>query len=194
MGMKPTVETQEATSQATPLAQDVLGMIRRQITGGVFGEGMGPLQQEAGTAIRQYVTSRQNMDQFAQTLAPVLRLFDQGTNEQVAGLRTSMGSLGGRFGTPLANAEADFRSDRSMQRDALIAQAWQQEMQNLLAGIAMMQQFGLQNIAPALQMAQLGILPEHVIVGDSPFAQITGAAAGLMKGAGSLRNPFASGE
>ena len=57
MGLiKPTIESRQPESQASPLAGDVLDQLRRQIIGGQFGEGFGP-QREAGTAIRQFVNS-----------------------------------------------------------------------------------------------------------------------------------------
>ena len=72
--LQPRIETRQPRSQATPLAEDVLGLLRKQILGGTFGEGAGSLQREAGTAIRQFVNARQTPDLFKELAAPIMEL------------------------------------------------------------------------------------------------------------------------
>lgn len=48
----------ERTSQATPLSSDVLSMLQGQLSQGAFGQGVGPMQRESGTAMRQWMQSR----------------------------------------------------------------------------------------------------------------------------------------
>ena len=55
----PRVDQVQPASQATPLAEDFLKILQGQLSSGAFGTGVGPLQREAGTALRQFITALQ---------------------------------------------------------------------------------------------------------------------------------------
>lgn len=273
--LKPRIETQQPKSQATPLAEDILGLLQKQITGGTFGEGIGPLQREAGTALRQFMnsgaggrfTSGTNTD-FVDTsrvpgindsalpgvrdinlltadprfdlnsqLGNIEQLRRRQGNQQVADLREAFGAAGTRFGSSLGQGEASLRegldqqlgvelgnlfmaADESSRANRALDLQGQatganrdiavrgqdigvQEMMNNLglalnqlfgqqAGLSLeqdrinqagfegqlarqlqsifgLQEFGNQNVSPALGLAQGGVLPENQIVTDSPY-------------------------
>lgn len=188
--LRPEIRAHQPKSPATPLAEDVLANLRRQLTGGVYGEGVGPLQREAGTAIRQFVEARQTPDQFANLLQPIIDINRREVDRGAAQIRESFGAMGQRLGTPLARAEGDFRAEAGQNLDRLLSQLFMQEQGNLLQALGLMQTMGDMNIQPFLQMASLGILPENTIVTDSPWVTGAQTIAGLMEGVGSLAGGF----
>lgn len=129
MGLRSEAETRQPRSQATPLAEDVLGILRKQVTGGTFGTGFGPLQQQAGTAIQQFVNSgaggRFESGTLPQVrdinLTPVDIASQVGTLEGIqqrssqralADVRETVGAQGGgRFGTGVTRAVGDTARD-----------------------------------------------------------------------------------
>lgn len=190
MSMKPKIQTREQRSQATPLAMETLEVLRSELMGGAFGAGIGPLSRQAGTAIQQFVASgggRFDTSDLVQNLEEIHR---RQLGENVAQLHESFGAMGGRFGRSAADAEAKLRAESTSRFQANIGELFRQEFANqqqrLLQGIGLMQQIGLQSIAPFLAMAQLGIHPEHLVVSDSPFKQITSGVSAVLKGVGAV--------
>lgn len=184
--LRPEVQAQQVRSQATPLAEDVLENLRRQLRGGVYGEGVGPLQREAGTAIRQFMAARETPERFESLAQPMIDISRRETDRGAAQLRENLGTAGLRLGTPATQAEGRFRAEAGQNLDSLLAQLFSQEQANLLQSIGMLQSMGVSNIAPFLQMAGLGIIPDQTIVTDSPWVIGAETAAGLMEGLGSL--------
>lgn len=143
--MGPDIEKVDRSSQATPLAQDVLRELQGQIDEGGFGRGAGPLQRQAGTAIEQFLntvqtratgggggvnfspttvnTAGQLADRLGQLTGALERGSERRTNRQAADLREAFGIAGSRFGTPLALGEARLRSDAASALDEIIANA-----------------------------------------------------------------------
>lgn len=175
--MQPNVESREVKSQATPLAGDVLDVLRKQITGGTFGEGFGPLQREAGTAIQQFTHNRADPANFAKLMGPLREMFNTQTDRGAAQVREGMGAAGNRFSTSTMREEGRFRGERANALDAQIGQMFQESQNQLLQGLGMMQNFGAQNVNPFFQMASQGINPENQIVTEDPIMQILKLAA-----------------
>lgn len=123
MGMKPTTQTREQKSQASPLADDLLKMIQGQISGGTFGQGLGSMTQGAGTAIQQLVNSGLSNTtpvvrdvgpagaDFGKMVAALEAVQNRRTGEQAANIREQAGAAGARYGTTLGAAESGFRRD-----------------------------------------------------------------------------------
>ena len=178
---KPTVDTRQPTSPATPFAEDFLKILSGELSKG-FGTGVGPLQREAGTAARQFVSSGGGSFPLSELFANLEAVQNRRVGEQAADLREGFGALGSRFGTPLAGAESRFRRDTERDFAATLGELSRQEFgaqqQRMLQGIQLLNQIGLGSIAPFLDIAKLGILPEAFVVGDSPFSQVTQGALG----------------
>lgn len=195
---------QEVRSQATPLADDVLSVLRGQLHSGGFGSGLGPISREAGTSARQFVTAgvggRGGVEGFdvSPLLAQLEEIQNRRTNEQVGDLRETFGITGNRFGTPLAVGEARLRSgleaDFGAQIGELLRQTFESQQQRRLAaqsqqlqGIDLLSRIGQQNIAPFIQLAALGINPD--VFTENPFVTGINAAANLGKGVAGIVNP-----
>ena len=224
MGMGPRVQTREQRSQATPLADDVLRMIRGQLASGRAGSGFSPLQQQAGTAIQQYINSGginampvvrdigpAGAD-FGRMVSALETVQNRRVDEQAANLREQAGAAGTRYGTTLGAAEGAFRRDAQadfnvtleqlavaldearradetlgIQRDLSLGQlqqsAEQFNQQRMLEAITTMFGMGQQNMAPIFALAQMGILPEHLMVSPGVGSQIL---SGIMSGASAM--------
>lgn len=198
--MGPQSQTVARSSQATPLAGDVLSQLRNLISTEGLGAPVTALQQEAGTSARQFVqalqggTAVRDVPSREGVRGVIRRDINRATEEQAANLRESFGASGsGRFGSSLLGAERELRTDALTQlADALTQmefQAGQLGIQRdlgvgrqLLQGIQSMQSFGAQNLQPFLQLAATGILPEEIITTPNPFLQLGTA---LIGGAGS---------
>lgn len=187
-------KSKEVTSQATPLAKDILSILQGQLKEGSFGVGVGPLQQQAGTAAQQFVSSgtagRGGTEGF--DLSPLLAQLEEIQNRRVgeaAGdLREGFGIAGSRFGTPLAVGEAKLRTDLESEFGAnigeLLRQSFESQQQRQLfaqgqqlQGINQLQTIGQGNIAPFLGLSALGISPDAFT--ENPFLSI-------LKGIGSF--------
>ena len=196
MGFGTQTRPVQPESQATPLAEDLLAMLQGHLASSAFGTGVGPLQRQAGDALSRFVEQREG----GQLPGNVGELFDTITtrsniqeDRSAADLR-ERSSLAGNTaaGSGSLNSEALLRSEFGTSLDQTLAQLGEQirqfETQSLLAGIQGLQQFGNQNIAPILQMAAMGILPEEIIASPGVGSQILGAvsnvAAGWLGGGG----------
>lgn len=187
--LKPNIETRQPRSQASPLAEDFLGLLRKQLLGGTFGEGLTGGQREAGTAIKQFVNARQTPEQFNKLAAPLIDLSNLNLDRSASDLRESFGAAGNRFGSGAAGGEAKLRSEANTNLNAQLSELFNSQQGQLLQGIMGMQQFGLQNLQPFMDFASQGILPEQMFVQDSPFVQsmklltqLVDAAGGAAKG------------
>ncbi len=193
MGMSPTVDRKESKSQATPFAEDFLAKLRGELSGEAFGKGVGPLQQQAGTAIQQFVSGGGGQFDLTKLFSGLEEQFQRETDRGASEIRESFGSLGGRFGTPLAREEGRFRRESATDfftgLEDILRQEHGGQQERLLQGIGLMGQLGGQSLQPFLQMAQLGILPDELLVGPSKFAQLTGGLGDLLGGAGALNKP-----
>ena len=189
----PRIEKVEQTSQATPLAEDFLKILQGQIDEGSFGTGVGPLQRDAGSAIRQFVTSLQGSVEGgpSESLQRLLSGVDAGglrrTEEGAGNLREQFGITGSRFGTPLALGEARFRAESGEGLDrtlgALGEQGRQFDIGALLEGIQQLFGQGQANTDLFARFAALGILSEEIIAQPGIFDQIL---SGVLQGAGAF--------
>jgi hypothetical protein len=183
MSMKPNVRTKEVKSQATPLANDVLGFLQRQIQGGTFGGGFGALQQQAGTGIQQFVNSGGGSFDRSPQIEALKKLHGFDLNKGMADLSEMFGQAGGRFGSGLAGATGDYVSKSNAEFEnnigSLLGSDFANQQNRLLSGLGLMGQMGESSMAPFWQMAMTGINPENVIVDPSKMQQISGLAAGI---------------
>jgi hypothetical protein len=185
----PRKEFEEQRSQATPMAADWLKKLQGQLSSSAFGTGVGPLQQEAGTALRQFITSLQGqggVSEGAQRLISGLtQESQQRTKQGAADIREQHGIFGQRFGSTLGQGEAAFRSQAGAELDQLIGGIQMGERQfdsnQLLASIGQLFGQGQANIQPFGDMAALGIAPEHMIVSPSTGAQVVTGVTGLIE-------------
>ena len=178
----PKITKVEQTSQATPLAEDFLKILQGQIDEGSFGTGVGPLQRDAGSAIRQFVTSLQGnvegggSERLQRLLSGVEAGSLRRTEEGAGNLREQFGITGSRFGTPLALGEARFRAESGEGLDrtlgALGEQGRQFDIGQLLQGIAQLFNQGQANTDLFARFAALGILPEEIIAQPGIFDQL----------------------
>lgn len=88
--------------------------------------------------------------------------------------------MGNRFGTPLAREEGRVRGEAGLNLDALISNLFLNEQGNLLNAINSMQTMGVQNTAPAFNMAQQGVHQDQTIVTDDPLMQMMKFAAPII--------------
>lgn len=175
-------------SQATPLAGDVLGFLQGQIGQGGFGP-LTPLQRQAQNSLQNFIASNQPFD-----LGPLLAQLEQVQGRQVetgaANLREGFGVAGSRFGTPLAAGEAQFRTGAAGDFATTVSQLLQNQFnignEQLLQAIGLGGQLSTQNIAPFIQLAGMGILPEQISFEENPFVTGLKALGGAAAGAGSF--------
>jgi len=176
---------QEVGSQATPLAQDILEMLRGQLAEGSFGVGVGPLQQQAGTAASQFVSSG-GLEQLSPLIKELEKIQNRRVGEATGNLKESFGIAGSRFGTPLATGQAKLVTDLESEFSAGIGQLLLGQRQQQLQGIGLLQGIGQQNIAPFLGLASQGINPD--VFTQNPFltalSALSGAAEGVAGAAG----------
>lgn len=189
----PRKEFEEQKSQATPLAEDWLKKLQGQLSSSAFGTGVGPQQQQAGTAISQFVQSLQGQapgelsSSAQQMIRGLTDAFGQRTEQSVADAREQHGIYGQRFGSTLAQGEAALRSQADAELNQLIGgigmQAREFDSNQLLASIGQLFGQGQANVQPFADMATLGIAPEHMIVSPSTGAQIVTGVTGLVDAA-----------
>ncbi len=181
-------KAQEVKSQATPLSEDILAILRGQLAEGGLGEGVGPLQREAGTAARQFVEAGGGKFDLSPLLKQLQEIQQQTTEENVGNLREGFGIAGSRFGTPLAESEGRLRRDLATrfgaQTGELLRGEFGAQMDRLLSGIGTLQGIGQQNISPFLQFAAMGINPETFT--ENPFVTGINLAANVGKGVASV--------
>lgn len=183
MSAKPQV--QQRTNAATPLGEDLVKMFRNQIQGGDFGTGLGPLQREAGTAIRQFVNS--GGPQIPQEMERAMK--QRQTNQRdvaLADLGEQFGAAGAQAGSSLALGSSDMLSRLVPRQTEQFFQERRKRGNQQLQAIGQMAQMGQQNIQPILQMASQGIMAPEVFQQESPFVTGLGALSGLAQGTGSV--------
>ncbi len=184
----PNVQKEEVTSQATPLAEDFLKILQGQLGEGAFGTGVGPLQREAGTALRQFISGLQGQGGVSAGADRLIGGIEERGEARIergaADLREQGGILGQRFGSSLAQGEALFRSEAGAELDRTVGGIQQQQEQfdsnQLLAAISALFGFGERNVATVGQAAGLGIFPEEIIVSPSTGTQIISAGTGIL--------------
>ena len=176
---------QEVTSQSTPLATDILEMLRGQIAEGSFGTGAGPLQQEAGTAMRQFVNSGGGEFDLSPLMKQLEDMQNRRTESAVGNQREAFGIAGNRFGSTLQTGEGRLREGLEGQFATNIGSMLLQDFTNrqnrLMNGIGMMQGMGDANMAPFMQLASQGINPD--VFTENPWMTGLKTVAGGIKGA-----------
>lgn len=173
-------EVQSIENMFTPLSEDILGILRKQIGGGEFGAGLGPLQRQAGTAAQQLVSSLQDPVNLQPLFQPFIESSRRETELGAANLRESFGIAGGRFGSPLAQGEATFRAEQRGGLEELLAGITMQQQEQLMQAITALQTMGQQNIAPFFQFAAAG-MPQQMM-GEGAVGRGTRFASELFKG------------
>lgn len=210
----------ERRSQATPLAEDYLAILQGQLAQGQLGMGVGPLQREAGTAARQYLSSLQQrarpntsallQDETPRLINAVQARNASGVNRAAQQQREAYGAAGARFGSEIGQAEGLLRSENQLGLDQIIAEllvgqsAREQQAREFdvgagfalddrtLAAISNLYNQGQGNLQPFQQAAQLGILPEEIIASPGLFSQLldVGATAAAAYATGGASLPF----
>jgi len=199
--MGPRVQREEQRSQATPLGNDFLKILQGQIAEGSFGQGAGPLQRHAGTALEQYlnsiqerVSSGQDSNQTSQLISSLTKGSETRTNRQAADLREGFGAAGNRFGSAGALGEARLRGDVASNLDQTIGGIRTNQAQfdagQLLNTINLLQNLGQGNVDLFSRFAQMGILPEELIVSPGIGDQIL---SGLLQNSGKVAQAVTSG-
>lgn len=180
MGFGASTQTVPVTSQATPLGEDYLKMLSGHLSSDAFGTGVGPLQQEAGTALRQFITSLQGQGGVSEGAQRLIGGLEQEsgrrTEEGAANLREQHGIAGQRFGTALGQGEAAFRSQAGAELDQLIGQiqegARQFDATQLLESIGQLFGQGQANTDAVADFAALGIHPSDTIASPGFLQQL----------------------
>lgn len=191
--LKPQRETYQPQSQASPLAGDVLDLLRRSIAGGTFGSGFGPLQRGAGTAIQQYVNARQTPEMFNKLAEPLVKLADIQLGKNLGNLKEAFSIGGNRFSSSAAKGIAQEQTDSSANLQAQLSDLFMKGQDQLFNAIQAMQTMGTQDLAPLFSMAGMGILPEQTVYQDSPFVKGVQLWTNLMAAAGDAAKAAASG-
>lgn len=177
-------ETVQRENVATPLSGDLIDILRGQLQGGQMGLGLGPLQQEAGTAARQFVNSGGGAaNRAVSDLMDVQRLQRQ---QGLRDLGEQFGIAGSSLGTPQSVGQARFLSEAIPREQSMLSQLFLQGQQNQLSGIDILNQIAQSNLAPFLSLAGRGIIDPDVVATESPFTQVSSALGGAAQGAGKL--------
>jgi hypothetical protein len=170
----------ERSSQATPFAEDVLKTLSQGIMGGgtEAGHFQSPsiLQRESGTAMRQFIESLSRGP--GDLVGSLGQIHSREMDRGVAGLREGFSGMGGRFSTPLAREEGRMRREGAADLTATIGGIEQQHIGQMIQALSQMFNMGTQELAPFLQMAGLGVIPDEVIAQPNPFLQMGTALAG----------------
>lgn len=166
--------------------------------GGGFGTGVGPLQREAGTAMRQFVQGLQDRvaggaDFQGREFNALRDIQAQNREEAVADVAERFGRAGNVAGTATGFAQAQTLRDLIPRQEAQLAQIRRAEEQQLMNAIGQLQQIGQQNIEPFLALASQGILAPEVTQREHPLVTGLGAVAGLAQGAGKAASGFGAG-
>lgn len=246
-------QTVERSNVATPFAQDVIGLLRQQITGssgagggprvsatprapatsspgvgglagvlergreagraasrtlqsggapevstpgpaafgGSAGMGLGPLQREAGTAMRQFVQSLQDRvgaagDFQGREFDALRTIQEQNRERATANAAEQLGRAGNVAGSAQGFAQAQTMRELIPQQERVLAETRRAEEAQLLDAIGRLQTIGQQNIEPFLQLASAGIVNPEVTQREHPIVTGLGALSGAASGAGNL--------
>lgn len=190
--MPPKTEKVQPESQASPLAEDVLSLLQGQVAQLGQGGFATPLQQQAGTAIQQFLGAQQGgpigMDNpLIQSLNDV---FQQNLATTGAQGREQFGGMGLRGSSSAGLGIGRALGEQSNQQDAMLQGIIREQenlrQQNLLQGGQALQAFDINQLASALGLAPAGIFGEQIIQSPSTFQQITQGLSGLAGGASAL--------
>ena len=175
-------KTKKQKSPATPLSNDILGVLRNMMSQGEFGAPISPTQKAAASGTQDFISDRSNPEMFNELMGPLRKAFERDTDRAAAGQRESIGMLGGRFSTGLAREEGRLRGDRATDLDAMISQMFLQEQGNLLSALGLQGQLGQQFMDPFMDFGKMGIFPDHQVVSDNPWMDFLklGATAGAV--------------
>lgn len=170
-------------SQATPLAGGVLDFLGGQIGPEGF-QALTPLQRQAQNFLQDFLAL--GPEQLSPLLGQLEDIQRRRVGESVADVREGFSIGGGRFGTPAAVGEAKVRRDLEEIFGAQLSQLLlaQQGQQIGAAGTA--GTLAAQNIAPFIQLAGMGILPEQIFFEQNPFLTGLQTAGGVAQGIGAL--------
>jgi len=192
----PKIQKSPVASQATPLAEDFLKMLQGQLSSDAFGTGVGPLQRESGTALRQFVSALQNGNGgVSEGSAKLIQGLEASGGARIergaADLREQGGITGNRFGSSLAQGEALFRSEANAELDQTIGGIQEQGRQfdsgQLLEAISQLFGQGQANTDTIGNFAQLGINPEETIISPSKTTQVVTGLTGLVNAASGFK-------
>jgi len=188
--LKPNIDTKQPKSQATPLSQDVLNLLRQAIAGGNMGAPMSATGKAAETNLSSFISDRQTPEMFNELMGPLREAFGLQTEKDVAKTREGMSMMGNRFGTPMAREEGRVRSEANINLNDQITKLFMGEQANLLKGIGMQGDMATSNLQPFYDFAGLGILPENQFVTDNPWMTIIRE---LIKAGGTVAGAAAAG-
>lgn len=189
--MGPNIKKVDQSSQATPFAEDFLKLLQGQISG-MLTPGAGPLQgQGIGTSPQQYdnsiarriggVDTASGVQDFTpQLIESVTAKSNLNTDRNAAQVRESLGAGGSRLGTSLAKVEGRTRNEAGVDLSQLIAQILMGQNQQVTQARQFDVQANQQALAPFVNLASQGILPQEIIASPGIGSQIL---SGLIQGA-----------
>ena len=182
----PNIDHVEKTSQATPFAEDILAFLQGQLSQGAFGTGVGPLQRGAGQSIDRLVAQLEGGEGVNNLLDAITSRNKTNLGESIASQKEGFGQEGSRFSSESAKGESDLRAKNQESLDVTTAQATLANNQQLMAAIGQMFGMGTQSMAPFMDMARLGIVPEEIIASPSIGSQLlSGGISAIANFAGS---------
>ena len=180
--LKPNIETRQPTSQATPLSQDVLSILRQAISGGNMSDtALTPEQKAASEGVSSFIASRQSPEMFNQLMGPLREAFGLQTEKDVAATRSGFSATGNRFSRSMMREEGRVRNEANTNLNAQLSKMFLDEQTNLLGALQLQQGMGMQNLQPFLDFAGLGVLPQQTFVTDNPWMTLL---SGVIQGAG----------
>lgn len=185
-------ETIQPKSQATPLAEDTLGLIQGQIAQLGQGGFATDLQRQAGTAIQQFLGAQQGgpMGMDNPLIQALDQVFQQNLTSTAAQGREQFSGMGLRGSSSAGIGIQRALGEQGNQQNALLQNIIREQenlrQQNLLQGGQALQQFDINQLAPALALAPAGIFGEQTIQKPGIFQQVLQAVSGAAGGASSL--------
>lgn len=186
--MAPQAKTIQPESQATPLSEDVLDLLRRQLAQG--SQVATPLQRQAGTNISQFINEGGGEFNLSPLFSALSETFGQQNEQALAQLNENFSIGGGRFGTGNQTAQGRFLAESVPRQQAVLGNigldAFNQQMARLLQAIGTQSNIGAQGFAPFLQLAGQGIIPEQTFLQQNPIVSGLGALSGAATGAGAF--------
>lgn len=209
--MGPNVKTIQQSNAATPLSNDLLGMLQGYIHQQGGAQTTGPLQKQgSGTAGQQYNNSVEQRlggintegalgDETDKLISAVQNRSSATTERNAAALRQSFGTSGNRFSSAAAKGEGLLRSESGTNLDQTIANILNAQVGQKQAAREFDVNANHQAASNFFQLGSQGILnPEQIVspsIGQQLFSaatQIGAAYLGKAPGIGGTPTPTTS--
>lgn len=192
--LKPVVSSRQQKSQATPLGEDILSLLKKQLTSSdTFGGGVTGAQQGAMKSMDKFIGARETPEQFMKLMGPLKEMFQLNTDKSAAQTRESFGATGNRMSRSAMKAEGATRNEGNLSLQAMLSQLFMGDQANLLGAIGQKQQMANQNIAPALDFGAMGIMPDQTMINDSTATTLFKGFNELLKSGTGVAKTIATG-